>query len=50
MFDVDAALQRVIETGGSDLHMKVPSHPIIRTQGKLERDPGSEALTPRTPS
>jgi twitching motility protein PilT len=46
MFDVDAALQRVIETGGSDLHIKVPSHPIIRTQGKLERIPGSEALTP----
>jgi twitching motility protein PilT len=46
MFDVDAALARVIETGGSDLHIKVPSHPIIRTQGKLERIPGSEALTP----
>jgi twitching motility protein PilT len=46
MFDIDGALQRVIETGGSDLHIKVPSHPVIRIQGKLEPIPGSDALTP----
>ena len=46
MFDVDAALQRVIEMEGSDLHLKVPSRPVIRCHGKLEPIEGSEPLTP----
>jgi twitching motility protein PilT len=46
MFDVDAALLRVIETEGSDLHLKVPSRPVIRCHGKLEPIEGSEPLTP----
>jgi twitching motility protein PilT len=46
MFDIDAALMRVIETEGSDLHLKVPSPPIIRRYGKLEPIPGNEPLTP----
>jgi twitching motility protein PilT len=46
MFDIDAALTRVIETEGSDLHLKVPSHPVIRRHGTLEAIPGSEPLRP----
>jgi twitching motility protein PilT len=46
MFDFEQALRRVVEIDGSDLHMKVPSRPLIRRQGKLEPVPGSEALVP----
>jgi twitching motility protein PilT len=46
MFEIDAALMRVIETEGSDLHLKIPSCPIIRRHGKLEAIPGSEPLRP----
>jgi len=46
MFDLEQALRRVIETGGSDLHLKVPAPAIIRTQGKLEAVPGCAPLTP----
>ena len=46
MFDVDAALLRVIEMEGSDLHLKVPSRPVIRCHGKLEPIEASEPLTP----
>ena len=46
MFDLEQALHRVIETEGSDLHLKVPAHPIIRRHGKLEAIPGSEPLMP----
>jgi twitching motility protein PilT len=46
MFDVDAALMTVIEKEGSDLHLKVPSQPIIRQYGKLLPIEGSEPLRP----
>jgi twitching motility protein PilT len=46
MFDLQAALRRVIETEGSDLHLKVPSRPLIRTHGDLEPIPDSEPLSP----
>ncbi|HEY1274503.1 MAG TPA: type IV pilus twitching motility protein PilT [Thermoleophilaceae bacterium] len=46
MIDIDGALMRVIETEGSDLHLKVPSRPIIRRYGKLEPIPDSEQLKP----
>jgi twitching motility protein PilT len=46
MFDLQAALRRVIETEGSDLHLKVPSRPLIRTHGILEPLPDSEPLSP----
>jgi twitching motility protein PilT len=46
MFDIDAALMTVIETEGSDLHLKVPSQPIIRRHGKLEPIADSEPLAP----
>ena len=46
MFDIDAALMRVIEVEGSDLHLKVPARPVIRRHGKLEPIEGSEPLRP----
>src|SRR3954469_25149712 len=46
MFDLDAALRRVIETDGSDLHLKVPSPPLIRRHGVLVPLEGEKALTP----
>ncbi|HEX6458762.1 MAG TPA: type IV pilus twitching motility protein PilT [Thermoleophilaceae bacterium] len=46
MFDLQPALRRVIETEGSDLHLKVPSRPLIRTHGILEPIPDSEPLSP----
>jgi twitching motility protein PilT len=45
MFDLEQALRRVVETEGSDLHLKVPARPLIRRHGKLEPIPGSEALS-----
>ena len=45
-FDLEAALRRVIEVDGSDLHLKVPSVPLIRTMGHLEPIPGADELTP----
>jgi len=46
MFDIDAALMKVIEVDGSDLHLKVPSRPIIRRHGKLLPIPDTESLRP----
>ena len=46
MLDLHGALRRVIETEGSDLHLKVPAAPMIRTRGQLEPIPGSEELAP----
>jgi len=46
MLDLHGALRRVIETDGSDLHLKVPAPPMIRSHGRLEPIPGSEPLTP----
>jgi twitching motility protein PilT len=46
MFDIDQALMRVIELEGSDLHLKVPSPPVIRRHGRLEAIEGSEPLKP----
>ena len=46
MFDLQSALRRVIEIDGSDLHLKVPSKPLIRRLGHLEPIPDSGELTP----
>jgi twitching motility protein PilT len=46
MFDIDQALMHVIESEASDLHLKVPSKPMIRRHGTLEPIPGSAELTP----
>ncbi len=45
-FDLEAALRRVIEIDGSDLHLKVPSRPLIRHLGQLEPIPDTDELTP----
>ncbi|HEY8000758.1 MAG TPA: type IV pilus twitching motility protein PilT [Solirubrobacterales bacterium] len=46
MFDIDAALRRVVEGEGSDLHVKVPSPPMVRIHGALQPLPGADPLTP----
>jgi len=46
VFDLTPALKFVVEGGGSDLHLKVPAYPLIRTHGSLEPIAGAEALTP----
>jgi twitching motility protein PilT len=46
MFDLHEALGHLIEAKGSDLHLKVPSRPMIRRHGGLEPIPGSEPLQP----
>ncbi|HEX8068187.1 MAG TPA: type IV pilus twitching motility protein PilT [Thermoleophilaceae bacterium] len=45
-FDLDAALRRVIEIDGSDLHLKVPARPLIRHLGHLEPIPDTDGLEP----
>jgi twitching motility protein PilT len=46
-FDLEAALRRVIETSGSDLHLKVPSPPLIRVHGRLTPIEGADRLAPQ---
>ncbi len=45
MFDVDAALRRLIEADGSDVHLSVPSLPLMRVHGELTAIDGHEPLT-----
>src|SRR2546423_5265963 len=47
MFDVHAALHALVEAGGSDLHLKVPSPPLIRVDGELRPLAGAAPLTPQ---
>jgi len=44
MFDLSAALRQLVESEGSDLHLKVPSPPMIRRHGLLMPIPDSEPL------
>src|SRR4051794_7101941 len=46
MFDVESALRALIDAGGSDLHLKVPSPPLIRVDGGLRPLPEAAPLTP----
>jgi twitching motility protein PilT len=46
MFDVHAALRALVESEGSDLHLKVPAPPLIRVDGELRPLPGAPPLTP----
>ena len=46
MFDLDQALRRLVEEEGSDLHLKVPSTPMIRRHGQLVPLEGTDSLTP----
>src|SRR3954466_4517996 len=45
-FDLDHALRYLIAAEGSDLHLKVPSYPLIRLHGHLEPIQGTERLFP----
>jgi twitching motility protein PilT len=46
MLDLDAALHHLIAEEGSDLHLKVPSRPLIRAHGALQALPASAPLNP----
>jgi twitching motility protein PilT len=46
MFDLQAALRYTLAVEGSDLHLKVPSRPLVRTHGRLEPIEGSDPLVP----
>jgi twitching motility protein PilT len=46
MFDVHAALRALVEMGGSDLHLKVPSAPLVRVDGELQPLENAPPLTP----
>src|SRR3954447_4618561 len=46
MFELEPALRRVIEMEGSDLHLKVPSPPLIRLHGRLEPPPKARPPAP----
>ena len=45
-FDLDHALRYLIAAEGSDLHLKVPSYPLVRLHGVLEPIPDTERLFP----
>ena len=44
MFDIDSALRLLVATGGSDLHLKVPSPPLMRIDGGLRPIEGMGVL------
>jgi twitching motility protein PilT len=44
MFDLEEALRYVVTSEGSDLHLKVPSPPLVRIHGQLRPIEGSDAL------
>ena len=44
MFDLHAALRHLVEVEGSDLHLKVPSRPLVRVHGRLAPIEGAEPL------
>ncbi len=45
MFDVHAALRKLVASNGSDLHLKVDSAPLYRIQGTLGPDQSAAALS-----
>ncbi len=45
MFDIDDALRHLIKVGGSDLHLKAGSPPIVRVNGELSPIEGAERLS-----
>jgi len=46
-FELNAALHHLIDSGGSDLHLKVPAQPSMRLNGELEPLPATQPLTPQ---
>ncbi len=45
-FDLERCLRHLIESGGSDLHLKVPSPPVMRVDGAMTPVPDTVPLTP----
>jgi twitching motility protein PilT len=45
-FDLQRALHAVVEQGGSDLHLKVPSRPLFRLRGELAAIEDTDPLSP----
>jgi twitching motility protein PilT len=45
MFEIDDALRHLIKVGGSDLHLKAGSPPIVRINGELAPIEGAERLS-----
>jgi twitching motility protein PilT len=45
MFEMDSALRTLVDRGGSDLHVKMDSRPIVRVHGELVALDGYEPLT-----
>jgi twitching motility protein PilT len=45
-FDLQRTLQKVVDKGGSDLHLKVPAPPLMRVQGKLRPVEDEEPFAP----
>lgn len=43
---IDELLRRVVESGASDLHLKVGSPPVVRVDGELRRLEGHDPLKP----
>ncbi|MEA2251498.1 MAG: twitching motility protein PilT [Solirubrobacteraceae bacterium] len=43
--DLDFCLRHLIDENGSDLHLKVPSQPVMRIDGEMRPIEGSERLT-----
>jgi len=44
--DIDPLLRHAVGVGASDLHLKVPSPPVMRLHGRLEAVAGHPPLTP----
>src|SRR5690349_22032944 len=44
-FDLDYCLRLLIESGGSDLHLKVPASPVMRVDGNMRPIEGLARLT-----
>ena len=44
MFEIDAALRQLVESGGSDLHLKAGAPPLMRVNGSLGPIPGEAEL------
>lgn len=45
-FNIDELLQRAVNAGASDVHLKVGSGPIVRIDGELRKLDGFESLKP----
>jgi len=46
VFELDTALHRLVEAGGSDLHLKVGAPPLMRLHGSLQPIADAEPLRP----